>query len=418
MKVFIKTYGCSFNQSDSEIMTGALGKKGHEIVSSIKDADLVLINSCTVKNSAESKFWKDVRSIQKPKVLAGCVPEADTDKSRYKDYSVISTKCLGMAAEVAEKTLAGEVVHATSKTALTRTNMPRQRKNPMVDIVPINEGCLGSCSFCKTKFARGHLHSYPLKDIVQHVRDALNSRAEEIWLTSQDTACYGYDIGTNLIELLKEILKLKRDFKIRLGMGNPDFLPDYAGQLAELFRDPRMFKFLHIPLQSGSDNVLKAMKRNYNASRFEELVSLFRKYIPEMTFATDIIIGFPGETEEDFAKTLEVLEKTKPDVINLSKYWARPGTVSAKLKLLPTETVKARSLEIKSLFADISKENNRKWLGWTGEVLIDEVGTKNTFVGRNLSYKPIVMKGDFTLGQKLKVKIVDTTVFDLRAVPL
>ncbi len=414
-KVFIKTYGCSFNFADSENMAGLLKKSGrYSLVKSENEADIIIINSCTVKNSAETKFWRDVRNIKKTKILAGCVPQAEKDKSKFYGYSVIGTNQINNVVHVIDETLAGNTVQLLKKEENPRLNIPKVRKNEVVEIVPINEGCLGCCNFCITKFARGHLLSYDPDEIVKHVRNALNNGAKEIWLTSQDTACYGYDINTNIVSLLKKILEMKRNFKIRLGMGNPDFLPDYLDELIEVYKNPRMFKFLHIPVQSGSNTVLKKMKRNYTVQTFIEIVNKFRKTHPDITLSTDIICGYPEETDDEFQETIDLIKKVRPDVLNISRFWPRPGTIAAKKKQLPSHIIKQRSVKLRKLFHEIAKENNKKWLKWEGTILIDELGKNNTYVGRNYAYKPVIVKKG-KLGYEKKAKIKRTTKHDLRA---
>jgi len=227
--------------------------------------------------------------------------------------------------------------------------------------------------------------------------------------------CYGYDINTNIANLLKKILEMKRDFKIRLGMGNPDFLLDYLDELIEVFKDPRMFKFLHIPVQSGSDNVLKHMKRNYTIDTFTEIIPRFRKIHPNITISTDIIVGYPDETDEDFKQTIQLLKKTMPDVINVSRFWTRPGTLAARKKQLPTKTIKTRGQIMTKTYHEIALKQNKKWLNWEGKVIIDEIGKSNSFVGRNFAYKPVIVKGNFEIGDEIEVKVNDVTAFDLRA---
>ncbi|MBT3720565.1 tRNA (N(6)-L-threonylcarbamoyladenosine(37)-C(2))-methylthiotransferase [archaeon] len=417
MKIFIKTYGCSFNSSDSEIMAGLINEsKEHSIVNSIDEADLIIVNSCTVKEKAENKLWRDIREINKPIIVAGCVPQAEQDKTKFKEMPVVGTYNVDKIVEVIDNYSKGDVVQLFNKKELVRVNIPKKRINPIVEIVPINEGCLGKCDYCKTKFARGYLKSYPIKDIVKHIRDSLNNGAKEIWLTSQDTACFGYDINTNIVNLLKEILRINREFKIRLGMGNPDFLPDYLDELIEVFKDPRIYKFLHIPIQSGSNNVLKAMKRNYTVESFKKIILEFKKVHPMVTIASDIIVGYPNETNSDFEKTIELLNKIKPDVLNISRFWYRPGTLAMKKKKLPTLTVKNRGIKITKVFHKLALEVNKKWLKWEGDVLITEKGIKNTWIGRNYAYRPVILKGDFKLGNLINVKITKTTNIDLRGI--
>ncbi len=419
-KILIKTYGCSFNTADSENMAGLLEASGrykiiNEDENAEKNADLVIINSCTVKNNAETKFWRDVKKINKPKILAGCVPQAESDISKFKQFSIVGINQITNIVHVADETLEGNVVQLLKKEHNPRLNIQKVRKNNVIEILPINEGCLGNCSFCKTKFARGQLYSYAPDEIVKQARNALNEGAKEIWLTSQDTACYGYDIKTNIVELLKLILKIKREFKIRLGMGNPEYFSEYIDELLEVFKDKRMYKFLHIPIQSGSDNVLKDMKRKYTVKSFLSLINKIKTAFPEMTVSTDVICGYPGETDKDFEQTLDVIKQIRPDVLNISRYWARPGTLAAKKKQLPSEIIKERSIKLRNLFYKIAFENNKKWLNWRGEIIIDEIGKNDSFIGRNYAYKPVIVKGDFKLGDIAKVRIVKTTTHDIRA---
>jgi len=416
-KVYIKTYGCSFNQSDSEQMAGILKTNNYRLVDNEDEADVIIVNSCTVKNKAENKFWRDIKDIEKigkPVIMAGCVPQAEQNKNKFKGFSVIGTNQLNHVVEVVEETLNGNTVQLLKKESNERLNVPKVRKNSIVEIVPINEGCLGSCNFCKTKFARGHLKSYEPDAIVKHIRNALNDGAKEIWLTSQDTFCYGYDIDTNIVELLEKILSLKRDFKIRLGMGNPDYLPDYLDKLIPLFQDKRLFRFIHIPVQAGSDKVLREMKREYTVDGFKKIISAFKKRYSDMTLATDIIVGYPTETDEDFKKTLELVKEIRFDVINMARYWRRPGTVAAKLHPLPTKLVKERSLQLSDLFYSTAREKNKGWLGWEGKVIIDEFGKNGSLVGRNYAYKPVILNGNYKLGQEIDVKVKRTTTHDLR----
>lgn len=450
MKVFIKTYGCSFNFSDSEIMAGLIQQnKDHVLVDSIKKADVVIVNSCTVKEKAENKLWRDVREIKKPVIIAGCVPEAEKNKEKFKDYAVIGTYHIDKVVEVLDALLKGKKLQFLGRRDLIRVNLPKTRQNPIVEIVPINEGCLGKCDYCKTKFARGHLKSYPIQDIVAHVRTAVNSGAKQIWLTSQDTGCYGYDfatqqksksalqtskfpinvgrkkqnsnsieetnnINTNIVELLKEIIKIPKDFKIRLGMGNPDFLLDYIDDLIEVFKSDKIYKFIHIPIQSGSNHVIKCMKRDYTIEDFYKIVEKFKKTHPMITIASDMIVGYPDETDEDFEQSLDLIKKIQPDVLNISRFWYRPDTLAAKKKKLPTLTVKNRGIKITKVFHKTAEKENKKWLNWEGEVLIEERGLRKTWIGRNFAYRPVILNGDFKIGDVVKVKITDTTNIDLR----
>ena len=216
-KIFIETHGCTHNLSDSESMAGLLAEAGHQIVQKEIQADLIIINTCTVKTPTEHSMLSRIAQLKKGRkkiVVAGCIPQTDPEK--LKGVSIIGTSQISRIAEVVNATLEGKITSLTSPSSASNLLSPKIRKNPLIEIIPISTGCLGACSFCKTKAARGHLKSHPVKEIVQQVRNATSSGAKEIWLTSQDTACYGFDIKTNVADLLKEICKIDKDFKIRL----------------------------------------------------------------------------------------------------------------------------------------------------------------------------------------------------------
>jgi MiaB/RimO family radical SAM methylthiotransferase len=252
--------------------------------------------------------------------------------------------------------------------------------------------------------------------IRQDVKEHLKDGCKEIWITSNDTGAYMVEQGgkQKLVELLDQILSIPLDFKVRVGMMNPGNTITMLDELIEIYKNPKIFKFLHIPLQSGNDNILKLMNRRYNVEEFIKVVEAFRKEIPEITISTDIIVGFPSETEEQFEDSLNIIKKIKPDALNLSRYAEREGTIAAKMKKLSTNTLKQRSRIMTNLYREIAFENNKRWLDWKGKILIDEQGKNDSWIGRNYCYKPVIVKGDFKLGDEIEVKIADVTSFDLR----
>jgi len=252
--------------------------------------------------------------------------------------------------------------------------------------------------------------------IRQDVKGHLKAGCKEIWITSNDTGAYMVEQGgeQRLVELLGQILSIPIDFKLRLGMMNPSNTITILDNLINIYKHPKMFKFLHIPAQSGNNEILRLMNRRYTAEDFIKIVEIFRKEIPEITISTDIIAGFPSETKEQFNDSMDLLNKIKPDVLNLSRYAAREGTIAAKMKQLQTNSLKQRSRLMTSLYRQIAFENNKKWLNWQGKILIDEKGKHDSWIGRNYCYKPVVVKGNFKLGDVADVKITDFTSFDLR----
>jgi MiaB/RimO family radical SAM methylthiotransferase len=238
------------------------------------------------------------------------------------------------------------------------------------------------------------------------------SGVKEFWVTSQDTASYGRDIGTDLAELLFALGGLEGDFRVRVGMMTPNLVTDIQSRLICSFKNKKVFNFLHLPIQSGNDAVLQHMRRVYNTAEFNGIVGAFRAHYPDLTLATDIIVGFPGETVEAFENTLSLLEEVKPDIVNVSKFFARPKTAAWKMKdgLVEKEEIKRRSTVASELVKRLSAQRNLRWVGWIGEILVDEKGkVEGSWVGRNFAYKPIAIKSnDNLLGKTLKVEVVET----------
>jgi MiaB/RimO family radical SAM methylthiotransferase len=257
-------------------------------------------------------------------------------------------------------------------------------------------------------------------DIMKQIRsDVVEGGCREVWLTSTDNGCYGKDMGSDLVELLKACCSIEGDFKIRLGMMNPMYLPKMVSRLVEVFHEnDKLFKFLHIPVESGSNGVLRKMKRGHTTRTFLDAVQSFRKKIPKMTISTDVIVGFPTETEGDFQATLDLLEKAEPDIVNSSRYGARPGTESAKWKRerVSFQVAKERSGRLHMLARKIAKKRNSLWQGWQGEIIVDEIIGK-VAQGRNYAYKPVVVPGSpaqFSLGDQKRVQVYDFSDFSLK----
>ncbi|HEX32901.1 MAG TPA: tRNA (N(6)-L-threonylcarbamoyladenosine(37)-C(2))-methylthiotransferase [Candidatus Aenigmarchaeota archaeon] len=341
MNFHIITYGCAANQADSEIMRHVLINRGHNEVD-YNNANVVIVNTCGVKGPTEERIISKLKRISGKKVIiAGCLSWISFDRLNklFPNYSIIGPdQVLGIA----------DVVESDSRVVA----VDRNRRNILIPtpysdklIIPISQGCLGACTYCATKFARGHLYSYKPEWIIKKVKEA-NGRV--IYLTSQDCGAYGKDIGLNIVHLLKEVCKHAGSSKIRLGMMNPEHLLDIIDDLVDIYHCENMLKFAHIPVQSGSNKVLKDMNRKYTVEQFEFLVSKLRS-VPGMVVSTDIIVGYPTETEHDFQLTMDLVRRVKPDVLNVSKFYPRPGTAAAKLKQLDTKVIKQRSRELSKL---------------------------------------------------------------------
>ena len=411
-KIFVEAYGCSASFADSEMISGLIQNGGHTLANNSTDSDLNIVVTCSVKDSTANKMMYRINSLKtKPLIVAGCLPKAekDTVEKFSENASLLGPNSLGKTIQVINSTLKGTKQIALEDSDLSKVGLPKVRLNPAVGIVEIANGCMSECTFCQTKISKGDLNSYRLGDIVRQVQTEINEGCKEVWLTSTDNGCYGFDIGTDLPSLINAVVDIPNEFMIRVGMMNPMYMPRIKEKLIESFDNDKVFKFLHIPVQSGSDKVLHDMKRGHTAGTYREIVNKVKQRFSEFTISTDIIVGFPSETEEDFQKTVALLDETKPDVVNLSKYSARPGTDAAELKQIDAAEVKRRSKIIFEQISKLSMESNRKWIGWKGKVLFDET-TEEGIKGRNFAYKPVFVDGDIKIGRSYIVEIIDATV--------
>jgi threonylcarbamoyladenosine tRNA methylthiotransferase CDKAL1 len=410
-KIFVEAYGCSASFADSEMISGLILNGGHTLVDDDSQSDLNVVVTCSVKDATANKMIHRIKSLKsKPLIVAGCLPKAekDTVEKFTEKASLLGPNSLGKTLQVIEATLKGTKQIALEDTDLSKVGLPKVRLNPAVGIVEIASGCLSECTFCQTKLSKGDLTSYRLGDIVRQVQTEINDGCKEIWLTSTDNGCYGFDIGTDLPSLINAVSEIPEKFMIRVGMMNPMYMPRIKNNLIESFESEKVFKFLHIPVQSGSDQVLHDMKRGHTSATYKEIVQKARERFENFTISTDVIVGFPSETKEDFQKTVDLLDETKPDVVNLSRYSARPGTEAAEWEQIDMEEVKKRSKMIFEQINKISLSNNEKWIGWEGDVLFDEK-TEEGIKGRNYAYKPIFVPENVEIGQSMKVKITDVT---------
>jgi MiaB-like tRNA modifying enzyme len=347
-------------------------------------------------------------------IVAGCLPLINFERlcREVRFDGIVGPAAGDRIVEVVERVLNGERVVALEGAvdAKPTLNLPRLRLNSVIGIIPVNYGCLGSCAYCCVVFARGHLRSYGIQEIVERVKKDLAMGVQEFWITSQDTACYGKDRGTNLAELLQAICDVEGDFRARVGMMTPNMVFDILDDLIQVFKSEKIFKFIHLPVQSGDDQTLERMRRFYSVEDFKRIANSLRASFPELTFATDVICGFPGESEEAFERTLQLIKEVKPDIVNVSKFFARPRTVAAEMygDAVSFQEIKGRSSLAAELVRKVAFERNQRWVGWMGKVFVDEVGKiSGSWVGRNFAYKPIVVRSDDNLlGKVLYVKVV------------
>ena len=410
-KIFVEAYGCSASFADSEMISGLIVNGGHTLATDSSESDLNLIVTCSVKDTTANKMMHRIKSLKaKPLIVAGCLPKAEQSNVEKftENASLLGPNSLGKTLDVINSTLSGKKQIALEDSDLSKVGLPKVRLNSAVGIVEIASGCMSECTFCQTKLAKGDLSSYRLGDIVRQVQTEIKEGCKEVWLTSTDNGCYGFDIGTDLPTLVNAVSEIPKDFMIRVGMMNPMYMSRIKQNLIESYDNEKVFKFLHIPVQSGSDKVLNDMKRGHTSETFREIVKKTKERFENFTISTDVIVGFPSETEEDFQKTITLLDETKPDVVNLSKYSARPGTDAAELKQIDAAEIKRRSKVIFNQINKISLKSNEKWIGWKGKVLFDE-NTEEGIKGRNYAYKPIAVNDKVKIGDSYIVEITDAT---------
>ena len=401
LRVYVKSFGCSANLADGEVMAGCLSEAGFTVVDEPQDAEILVYNTCAVKSPTENRVMDILRKAPEEKrlVVTGCLPLINFERLENEvEFDGVAGPAPGdTIVEVLRRVAAGKKPVFLGDASKPELCLPRVPLNPVVTIVPINYGCLGSCAYCCVHFARGKLRSYSVGEVVERVKRDLGSGAKEVWLTSQDTACYGRDIGASLADLLRRVCEVEGDFFVRVGMMNPNHVLGMLDELVEAYMDSKVFKFLHLPIQSGDDTVLELMNRRYTVEEFKTVVEAFREKIPRLTLSTDVICGFPGESREAFENTKQLIADVEPDIVNVSKFFSRPGTQAEKMVPLSPEEVNRRSREMAKLSKTISFKKNRAWIGWQGKVLFDEKGKEGSWMGRNFAYKPVVVKGNKSL---------------------
>lgn len=412
MKYYIETYGCAANQADTIIMKEILGKRGY-LEGSIDDSEVIIINTCGVKKPTEDKIlWRvsKLKELKKPIVVTGCLPRINLNRLlRYEWNVALDSNGVHLIEKAVKLALSGKKgLTLFSERPAPKPLLINRPITPTIGAIEVQEGCSFECSFCATRFSRGKAYSYPAHDIIKALDRLVKQGAWEIWFTGQDVGAYRYG-EVRLPRLLELASKVEGDFMIRVGMITPVYAAGIKEGLSQAYRKGKVFRFLHLPVQSGSDKVLSYMKRGHRISLFYRLVEFFREKVDGLTLATDIIVGHPGEEEEDFEQTVKLIERVRPDVVNLSKFGARPGTLAAKMKKIPTDVVARRSRYIYGIILRGMKERNERWIGWEGEAVVTQKGNKNgTWVARNYAYKPIVIRTDsFLLGKRVLLSVED-----------
>lgn len=415
LQVYIESYGCSNNQAETEMIKTKLYSAGCSFTNNLNLADFAIINTCIVKDKTINKIKRKIQDYSKKfnegrrLIIAGCMPETLLKEiiNLSPNCSIISTHKIKKINSVVKKILEGKRVILVGKDKTIKCSLPRLRKNKLITIVPISSGCEGSCSYCLVSIAKGKLFSYPEEQIIKSIESDLKQGAKEVWITSQDNANYNMDKGDQaLSELLNKILNLNHRFKLRLGMLDPNNILPITNQLIEIYKHKKIYKFLHIPIQSASNKILKDMNRFYTIEQAEKIIIKFKQEIPDITISTDIIVGYPTETKEDHKKNLNFLKKFKSDVFNLSKFSSHKQTPAGKLKQLPINIINKRTTELMKIHRETAKQNKQKFLNKTIKVFVNKKLPGNLYQARDDNYNIVLITSkNNILGKNIKVKI-------------
>ena len=421
MKAYIKTYGCTLNQADGDMISAVLSAGGISAAASEDDADIVVLNTCTVKEQTQTRIVQKMRDLdrtKKPMLITGCMAGANQDiiRKHAPSASIVSVHNMSRIAEAALSAVDRKPVEYTKKHRSNRLDM-FSPTNGVVARIPINDGCLSSCSFCETRYARGSLNSFADNVILKAVESSVRRGAKEIDITSQDTGAYGRDRGTGIVELMQQMASIEGDFKVRIGMMNPEHLKDSIEGFADALCLDKFYRFAHIPIQSGSDKILEAMGRSKcTVEEFEEYVSCLRKRVPGITIETDVIVGFPGESDADFEMTINMLKMVKPDVTNISRFTKRPHARASRMPQVATAIINERSSYAAKTVRAIQSEINSHFVGKRMRVLITEPGVSP--VGRDPCYRhAVVTARGLDLGATIEARVYSSSAYSIICAP-
>lgn len=389
------------NYGEGEELAERMDALGHIRVLSADEADIVILNTCTVVDTTEKRMIKrmnELKAAGKQVIVTGCMAKVQAGRvmvrlpgsliippEDYDGFSDAVSKMYGCGTPIVQK------------------------RSPVTAIIPIAQGCRGNCTYCITRFARGTLRSYSPEGIKERFDRFIDSGVKEVLITAQDTGCYGRDIGTDLGDLIRKLLEKDGEYRIRIGMMNPNSLRPVLNSVLDVFEDERIYRFLHIPVQSGSDHVLDMMSRHYTSKDFFSLIDAIRERYPDMSIATDLISGFPGESNEDHEESVALIRRLRADTVNITRFSPRPGTEAFGMPQINGRISKERSTELTEVKNATENDVNTNMIGRTYRALVSETSADGSVIARTGNYRPVVIKEDIPLGT-----FIDATVTDCR----
>ena len=428
-KATVITYGCQMNVNESAKMKQILQTMGYEIVDDIDDSDLVFLNTCTVREGAAVKVYGKLGDLKRLKEkkngkmiigVTGCLAQEVRDefikKTPYVDL-VLGNQNIGRIPDIIERLEKGEDVHVVM--VEDEDELPKRVDadfgDDIVASISITYGCNNYCTFCIVPYVRGMERSVPLHEVVQDVKKYTEKGYKEILFLGQNVNSYGSDLADetdNFAKLLRESAKIEGDFWIKYVSPHPK---DFTDEVIEAIADnSKIARMLHLPLQSGSTKILNAMNRGYTKEEFITLAKKIKEKIPDIGLTTDIIVGFPGETDEDFQDTMDVVNEVGFENAFMFMYSKRSGTPAATMEEQVNEQVKSERLQqLMRLQNYKAKEESQKYLGKTVKVLVEGPSRKNPemLTGRTSTHKIVLFKSDRT---DLKGKFVHTRIYEAK----
>jgi len=435
LKFYIRTFGCQMNDADSEVMVRLLEREGYAKIDSPESAEVIILNTCSVRQHAEDRALSYLGALKKTKeekphtvfVLAGCV--AQRLKSQIFDKAPFVNIVLGTDNILELPNLVKKAIQEPRERFLAtevRGDLPRlaegfwssssygcARNSELTGLVTIMRGCDNFCSYCIVPYVRGRERSRPVRDIVSEVEQKVGSGCKEITLLGQNVNSYSFD-GSDFADLLRVVEQVEGLERIRFTTSHPK---DVSDKLINTMRDSKKIcEHLHLPAQSGSNGILEGMNRGYTSQQYLELIKKIRREIRKVSITTDLMVGFPGEKEEDFEDTLRLVEDIEFDVAFTFKYSPRPGTQAAKEKDdVPLETKKERLAKLNQICEKMALEKNRRLVGRVEEVLVERVAPREKkLVGRTRGNKTVFFSGPAgSIGKLLPVEIEEAFTWSL-----
>ena len=426
-KLHLITYGCQMNEYDSERVAGLLKQERYELTDRPEDADLILVNTCSIREKAEDKVFSQLGALKQLKRrrpdltigVMGCM--AQLQKGRIQERAphvdlVFGSPAIARVGELVERARArrGPVLE-TGEGALVKITARPEGGSRLKAFVTVMEGCEKYCTFCVVPTTRGRERSHAPEVIVDEIGGLVAAGCREVTLLGQTVNAYGRDLSppTDLAALLERVDDIDGLERIRFTTSNPYNL---TTRLIRAIRDiPKVCEYLHLPLQSGSDRVLERMNRGYTRARYLELIAELQETVPDLALSTDLIVGFPGETEEDFAKTMEMVERVGYDNVFAFRYSRRPGTPAAEMPDQVPEEVKAeRNTRLLEVTTRVAAARSRRLEGRTLPVLVDGASRKDPREAAGRTRCNRVVNFD-TGGRDLLGRVVDVRI--ARALP-